>query len=242
MNIRWRRWLLVSCVLFTVLLVVPALAASDLIEDRVVVDRQDAKTVDIEIIMGAGDLTIDGGAYDLLEAEFIYNREDWKPEVDYWVSNKRGRLSVNQPSDTNWNSIFNLGNTYYEWNLRLQETMPMQLEVKLGAGEANLHLGDLLLSRLDVKLGVGDVTIDLTGEWEDDLQAYIKGGVGQAVLKLPDDVGVRVYVKKGIGSVSVIGMKKNDGYYTNQLYGKAKVNLEIEVIAGIGEVQIEVVD
>lgn len=225
-----------------ILIVIPVAAGSNLHHDLVTVERGDAESVDVEITMGAGELTVTAGADELLEAEFIYNREDWKPEVEYDINHRRGRLKVSQPSGTAWNSFFNLGNTYYEWNLKLNNELPMDLDIKLGAGEANLQLGNLALSRLDVKLGVGDVTIDLTGEWKEDCRAYIIGGVGEAVIKLPADAGIRVEVQQGIGSVEVLGLIKRNRYYVNELYGKAAVNLEVNIRGGIGEIQVELVD
>ena len=57
------------------------------------VELGDAKSVRVEIDMGAGDLEVTGGAEKLLEADFTYNVAKLKPEVEY----TDGTLVVRQP-------------------------------------------------------------------------------------------------------------------------------------------------
>jgi len=199
------------------------------------VDLAGAQAVDVEIMMGVGELKLAGGARELLEAEFIYNVPHWQPEVNYYVSGGRGRLTVRQPhsSGVRW------GDVRYEWDLRLKNDLPMALTVSLGAGRSELALAGLAVSRLDVKMGAGETTLDLTGDWQADLDANIKGGVGRATVRLPADVGVRVYARGGIGKINVRGLKSDGRAYVNAAYGKSKVTLRIDIQAGIGEINLE---
>ena len=57
------------------------------------VELGDARSVRVEINMGAGDLEVTGGADKLLQADFTYNVAKLKPEVEY----KDGTLVVRQP-------------------------------------------------------------------------------------------------------------------------------------------------
>ncbi len=43
----------------------------------------------------------------------------------------------------------------------------------MGAGENDLRLGTLALTALDVQMGAGVATVDLTGDWGQDLDARI---------------------------------------------------------------------
>lgn len=224
------------------------------------VELGEAEAVDVEIKMGAGKLTVAGGARELLEADFVYNLPAWKPQVDYYVSGRRGRLTVRQPPSARVRGI-HLGDVRYEWDLRLKDDVPMELRVDLGAGKSDLELGRLslttldirtgagkatvdladsqTLTRLDLDMGAGEVTLDLTGDWKTDLDARIKGGVGRTTLRLPTDVGVRVYAKGGIGKINARGLKSDDDAYVNDAYGKAEVTLRIDIEAGIGEINLE---
>ena len=53
-----------------------------------------AKTVKVDLSMGAGELTLVGGASDLLDASFTYNVAEWQPEVQYSVSGQQGTLTI----------------------------------------------------------------------------------------------------------------------------------------------------
>jgi hypothetical protein len=194
----------------------------------------DAKTVRAEIKMGAGEMTLGGGAHDLFEGEFSYNVPSWKPEVDYSVSGSRGLLTVRQPATSG-----PMGNSKYKWDLHFNNQVPLELSMELGAGESTLELGTLTLSRLDVRMGVGKTIVDLAGDWKNDLQATIHGGVGEATVKLPRDVGVRVRARGGIGEIRAGELKKDGDIYTNDAYGKSSVTLNVDVEGGIGRINLE---
>lgn len=192
-----------------------------------------AKSVQVSIKMGAGQLKVGGGASDLMNADFTYNVPRWKPEVHYDAGGGQGHLTVEQP-----NAGGHLGNTRYEWDLRLNNSVPMEMEVDVGAGQANLNLAGLALTKLSLNLGAGEANIDLDGPWKHDLTASVQGGVGKATLHLPRDAGVRVTAEGGLGAINADGFTKNGKVYTNDAYGKSHVNLNIDVQGGVGEIDL----
>lgn len=193
-----------------------------------------AKSVDVEIKMGAGELKVAGGATDLLNADFAYNVPRWKPEVNYDVSGDTGRLTIEQPSGGGHG-----GRTRYEWDLHLSNKVPMEIKVDEGAGEANLNLVGLQVSQFELNLGAGQSTVNFDGPWKKDLTASIHGGVGKATLQLPRDVGVRVVAHGGLGAINASGFSKDGDAYVNEAYGKSNVNLRIEVEGGVGEIDLQ---
>jgi N-terminal domain of toast_rack, DUF2154 len=193
----------------------------------------DAKSVHVAIKMGAGDLKVESGAAELLDAEFTYNHGR-RPRVDYNVVGSEGQLSVEEPSGEHLG-----GHGRYDWDLRLNSKVPMEMNVEQGAGDAHLNLGGLSLSRLDVKTGVGDTTVDLAGEWKNDLWVHVKGGIGDTTIRLPLDVGVKVQAHGGIGSISGGDLKKEGDFYENDSYGKSPVTIHVEVEHGIGDIKLQ---
>lgn len=192
------------------------------------------KSVAVDIKMGAGTLTVGDGTNDLMNSDFTYNVDAWKPEVHYDTSGDQGHLTIEQPSGPhNYR-----GRTRYDWDVRLNNRVPMQMTVNLGAGKAKLNLAALNLSYLRVNMGAGETDIDLDGSWKHDLTASVHGGVGKATLYLPRDVGVRVTVQGGLGTVHASGFSRKDGAYINDLYGKSRVNLNVDVQGGVGEVNL----
>lgn len=223
------------------------------------VELDDADSVNVEIQMGAGELDISGGASELLEASFAYNVEEMNPQATY----SDGRLEV-KDSDVQEGirSLFDLDEYRNEWDLRINESVPMAMNIDLGAGRSNLALGALALTnlsieggagdvdldltgsqslrQLDFELGAGDANIDLTGEWQNDLDAKIVGGLGEFTLRLPSNVGVRIDVQTGIGNVDASGLSKDGDTYTNDAYGVSDITLRIDVEGGVGQINLDV--
>jgi len=108
------------------------------------------------------------------------------------------------------------------------------MQVSGGAGRSTLNLGSLSLTKLDVAGGAGEVTVDLTGDWQNDLEATIEGGLSKRTVILPANVGVRVRAEVGVGSVDVTGLTKDGEYYVNDAYGQSDVTLNIQVMGGVG--------
>lgn len=132
-----------------------------------------------------------------------------------------------------------MGGARNKWDLRLNDKVPVELNVDLGAGKSTLVLGSLSLTNLAVNLGVGETHVDLTGDWKNDLVAGIHGGVNKATVRLPVDVGVRVHATGDIGQIRADNLKQDDDTYVNDAYGKSKVTLHVDVQGGIGEINLE---
>jgi|SRR5271169_1698234 len=199
-----------------------------------VVELKGAKAVRMTVHVPAGELHIEGGATRLMEGDF-YQGPSWAaPSVEYTVENGVGSLSINQQSA---NQL--MTNSDNVWKLKLNNEVPLELEVDVGAGRGDLNLSKVDLTRLELNIGAGQANVDLTGERAKDLHAEIHGGVGEAVVRLPKDVGVVATVHGGLGSVDVRGLKEDDGQYTNAAYGKAPNTIHLTVEGGIGHIRLE---
>jgi len=218
-----------------------------------------AESVQVEINMAAGELAVTGGANDLLEADFAYNVDELEPEVKY----SDGTLVVTSP-EAGIRAAFwrDLDEYRYEWDLRFNNDVPMAMKVDMAAGSADLELGDLSLTsldietgasdvkldlsdssslrRLDVEAGLGQATVDLSGNWRDDLDANISTGVGDLTVRLPRNVCVRVDVEGGLSNVETHGLTYDGVAYVNDACGNSETTLRIHISAGVGSVHLEV--
>ena len=121
------------------------------------VELDGAKAQRVEIDMAAGKLVLSGGASKLLQADFSYNVAELEPQVVH----SRGTLIVRTPDvQTGVPSLWNLDDFRNEWDLHLNDSVPMKMHVVMGAGSANLKLGSLSLTRLDLDAGAGPVIVD----------------------------------------------------------------------------------
>ncbi len=202
------------------------------------VDLENAHSVRAQLMMGAGELKVSGAADALMEADFSFNVADWKPEVSYDVSGEKGELTVEQG---NGEGVRLGGDARNEWDLRFNDDVPIDLVVKMGAGESDLDLDSLTLTGLDLEMGAGETMVNLSGDYGQNLDASIEGGVGEATILLPNEVGVRVRAKGGLSKINAEGLQREGEAYVNDAYGESDVTLEVDVQSGIGEINLEVV-
>jgi len=246
----------VSCVLSG-----PRFEIGELQTEVQTVEYSGSSSVSADIEMGLGDLSISGGAQDLLEAEFSYNVAEMKPDVDL----NGERLRVRTPQvDVGFDSFWDLDDFQNEWELAFSDEIALDLEVDLGAGNAHLDLGSLevtelqldagagdvdidlsnssALSELSIDAGVGEITLDLHGDWPQGLDADIQAGVGEVTIWLPSEVGVRVDVEGGLTDLDTSGLDRDGRSYFNDAWGESDTEIVVRISAGIGEINLIVVE
>ena len=91
-----------------------------------------AQAARAKISMGAGELKLTGGAGNLMDADFTTNIAAWVPEVSYAINDGLGNLTVRQPTPE-FNSI-PTEETRNEWQVRLNNDIPLDLDCEGGAG------------------------------------------------------------------------------------------------------------
>jgi len=166
-----------------------------------VIDVEEADSVSAEIIMGAGKLEVQSGAEALLEGEFHYSYRDYAPDITYRVrSNGTGDLKIKQDNGPKFRVQANYKN---EWELLFNDTVPLDLEITLGAGESILELANLNLESFELQMGAGASTIDLSGLLEHDLPVNIQGGVGELTVILPPETNINSVVTGGLGEINI---------------------------------------
>src|SRR5712675_1332265 len=207
--------------------------SGDLQHQTRTVDRQGAKSVDVSMETGSGELNISSGSSHLLDADFNYSDSDETPRVDYNVADGVGHLSISQDHGST-----HFGAKHNQWNLRLSNDIPLELKIEMGAGRGQLRLRDMPVTRLEMKMGAGQADLDLTGDRKNDLIGDLQGGVGQVTIRLPRKVGVVVHASGGIGSVDAHGLRHDSGEYTNEAYGKTPATIRLTVQGGIGQISL----
>jgi hypothetical protein len=198
------------------------------------IDAKGAKSVRMSVKMPAGDLAMSGGAESMLNADFSFGSSWGAPKIEYSVDNGAGDLRIEQ--DGGGTLVTNSDNT---WNLKVNDSIPLDLEVDVGAGRGVFRFAKVDLTRLELNIGAGQADVDLSGERAKDLEAEIQGGVGEATIRLPKDVGVVAVVHGGLGSIDTHGLKEEDGKYVNGAYGKSPTTIHLSVNGGIGSIRLQ---
>lgn len=198
-------------------------------------DLEGAKRLNAAITMPAGQLNLSGGTSRAVDADFEYKAAWSRPRMDYHVSGDTADLDISQ--DNRGPALGPEDNT---WRVHLNNSVPVELQVKMGAAQGNLKFREINLKELRIEIGVGQVNVDLTGDRSVDANIEIHGGIGQAVIRLPKNVGVVVEAHGGIGAITTHGLKKEEDKYVNEAYRKSPHTLNVTANGGIGNIDLSV--
>jgi hypothetical protein len=200
------------------------------------VDAEDAESVSANLRIALGELNVSGGADALMEADFAYNVAAWEPRVNYELGGDTGELTVEQQGLGEGVPDRDVRN---EWDVRLNDDIPIDLTAQMGGGVGNLNLDSLDLRGLNLDVGAGATTVDLTGNWGNDLRAVVRGGAGEVTLLLPSQMGVRVNAGTRLGRVNADGLRKQGEAFVNDAYGDSDATLEVDVSGGVGQINLK---
>ena len=118
------------------------------------------------------------------------------------------------------------------------ETMN-EMVFEVGAAEFEARkLGNAHFRHLSFEGGVGEIMLDLTGEWQESAEIEIKMGLGALELRLPRDVGIRVTKKSFLAAFDYDGLQKVDGAYVSSNWDSAEIQLDIDLKATLGAIEI----
>ncbi|PID14835.1 hypothetical protein CSV63_10315 [Sporosarcina sp. P34] len=203
------------------------------------IEKDDAKSLDVDIDFGAGNLLIEGGATNWVDGDIDTNVKKWFPSVMYKNKRDIGHVEIEQKMK----GLSALGKKRNNWNVQLTNEIPVNLDVEMGVSDAELNLSEIRLSHLSVDAGVGDTTINLAGDWQESFDAEFELGVGDAKIHLPQETGVKLSVSKGVGSIGTKGfISKGEGIYVNDAYGKTDTAIHLKVDVGVGGVEFLLVE
>jgi hypothetical protein len=209
----------------------PDFAVPQIVTESVELDG--AENVTAKIDMPAGELRLSGGTAKLMEGEFRYTSAALEPSVRYEATGFRGRLTVEGSGESSTNAS---GENH--WAIRLNDEVPLDLDVSLGAGESNLDLRGMTLRNVDANIGVGECEINLVGEWDRNFTVNVKGGIGEATIRVPASIGVIAHATGGIGEISARGFQKDGDSYVTEAYGESPITITIDAKGGIGEINL----
>ncbi len=177
--------------------------------------------VQLTIGMGAGSLSLRGGAEGLVEGEVRYNVPGWEPEV----SRQDNELSITQK--TGLSGTLPSGNPANKWELKLGN-YPIDLHVNAGAYDGTLDLSAIPLVNLEISDGASNA---------------------QVKFNVPNPASMqRLEYKTGASSVKLVGLANANfsemrfssgaGSYTLDFSGTLQQSAKVDITSGVSEVTI----
>lgn len=204
-----------------------------------------ATEADISISFGVGELYVGShskadsliqGVLELLDETNL--RDDFRIVGDKAVFTLRGNEGNDIPP-----RIFTSGirNESLAWELKINNEIPVELNIDTGVGRSVIDLRGLLLTGLELNLGVGQMEVFMPAEG--DFTGRIEGGVGELIIRIPASTAIRVRVNTGLGGVSVQGdFNRSGDTYTSNSFDPDADYIELFVSGGIGSIVIRQID
>ncbi len=208
---------------------VPTIQVGEVQDTQVTIPLSGAKMVTADIFFGAGELEIEAGVSDqLLSGHFCYNIEQWQPKVTY----EDGALTIEQGSFDKEDWGIPTGNTRNEWKLEFSPDVPLDMNLKIGAGDSNLDFTGLQLTSLDLDVGAGTFDVHF-GEPNKAKMSDLTLDAGASKLEITGigNAGPeRVEVQGGVGDMTL------------DFAGNWPRSADVQITAGVGAVTLRLPD
>ncbi|MCL4562530.1 MAG: toast rack family protein [Chloroflexi bacterium] len=176
----------------------------------------------VNIGMGAGTFKLSGGASVLVDGTIKYNVDSWKPTIE----RSGNSLSIQQGN----NSINGIPtkNIVNDWDLKLNNTVPMDLDISAGAYKGTLDLSGLHLRNLAISDGASEseVTFSTPNPEQMDRLTY-KTGASKVDL-----TGL------GYANFSQMTFDGGAGSYTLDFSGKLSRDAAVTIRAGVSSLTV----
>ncbi len=210
---------------------VPTVEVGEVREEDRSIPLDGAEAASVEILFGAGELNVTAGpAGQLLVGHFAYNVEQWAPEVMY----EDQTLTIRQGGEEkDWGiPTGEVGRMRNKWELAFSPGVPLDIDLKAGAGKGLLDLTGLQLTALDLDVGAGDLEV----RFDEPNPAQMR--------RLTLDAGASTVKLIGIGHAGPDHMQVQGGVgdMTLDLTGDWPASADIDITAGVGSLTLRLPD
>jgi hypothetical protein len=193
------------------------------------VEIDDADRVQVKIAFGGGELDIQGGSDLLLDAKFVYNVDALEPEILYDVQDKQGRLEIRHKADIPPLDLLTT-ELRNEWELEFGDSVPLDMDLDVGASSGRVKLGGLPITSLDMATGAADMTVDFDDPNPERL-TMLKVLSGAAKLELRE---------LGNANLDELTFDGGLGTYTFDFRGEWQRSANVRIQAGASQVDLHV--
>ena len=197
-------------------------------------DLDSALTKTTAIIqLKAGDLKLSSGTDKLISAELDYS--DRKPLVSYERSNtdSSATVEIKDSERTRWgwnltNGCFWGGWEKKNWEIRLTNSIPIDLRVDTKAGKTTLDFSDLKINNFDLEAKASNIDIKI-GNLVNTVTGTIEAKATKLSISLPEDMGLRIenHAKLSSTSFSWFTLKERDDVYETPDFEQASRKLTL---------------
>lgn len=218
-----------------------------------------ARTTSLDISIPAGIFSVKGGTTDLAEVSIKYRKER-RFFIKHDLTGDHLYAKLYMPKIEGLKEI-NDDRTIC--SIRLNEKVPMDLSLSMGAGKGKFDLSGLNLRTVSISLGagefnvnlkgttaesvrinagVGEATVDLSGKRKEELDAEFNCGIGTLRLILPRSAGVKVSLSGLIGNTDMGELVRKGSYFYNDAWETGAPRMRIDINGAIGDIKISMAE
>lgn len=193
-----------------------------------------ASQANIRLQHGAGRLFISGGAPPgiLIEGDFGGGADITK--------NQRGDLlDIRLNTKLQFVPFVWWRGSSLDWDIRLNQEIPVSLELETGASEARLDLGELQVDRLSLKCGASSVKLYLPKN-AGQTSATVEAGAASIDVQIPVGVAARIRSRGGLSRLSLDEKRfpRFGDIYQSADHDSAANKIDLDIQMGVGSVSI----
>ena len=207
--------------------------------EQVTIPLQGASRVRLHIRHGAGRLMIRGGAgsSEVAAGSFSGGLEH--------TENRHGDtldVGMNVPQGMWMNFggpwIFGPWNPIV-WDVRLNDSVPMKLDLETGAGESQIDFSALKADEISLKTGASSSEMTLPAR-AGKTSVKVASGAASVVLRVPDGVAARIFIESGLAGISIDQNRfpRSGNGYQSPEYDRAENSADIRIETGVGSVDV----
>lgn len=238
--ITWNIWMVFWPALLILagawMLLGPGLSKRTSTSENLSIPLESAQEAVIDINHGAGLLKMGAGAnpVNLVDGTFSGGVEHRVDYSSHWAS-----LTLSTPSNLIFGIPGGVGSEGLRWDLRLNDTIPMEVRLHTGAGETRADFSSLQVSKVSLHTGASSTTITLPARARF-TSVDVSAGAAAVVLRIPQGVAGRIHLKTGlVGSkIDTNRFPLNGSVYETPDYESAQNRVEIFVEAGVASIEI----
>ncbi len=211
----------------------------DVAAENVSIPLQGAARADVRIRHGAGRLTLRGGAGpDVLAAGSFTGG---MRHVEYRQGDTLD-VEMRVPEDLwiNFGGPWMFGPwTPILWDVRMNDGIPMTLDLETGAGESKIDLSAMKVQDVRLKTGASSTEMTLPSR-AGKTKVKVSSGAASVVLRIPDGVAARIAVESGLAGITIDQNRfpRSAGGYQSADFDRAENSVDIKVETGVGAVEI----
>ncbi len=198
------------------------------------IDLQAAKTADINISHGAGELKIHGGA----NANEIA-RGSFAGGLDQKVNRDGDRLEVRmRPAHDFSDFLFWGPRNQINWDIALNAEIPISLKLNLGANKSELDLRDMNITNLDLDTGASETKIILPSRGR--FRADLDLGAASLEVTIPVGLSARIHVSLGAADLKIDQSRfpRNGNIYQSLDFDTAVNSVDMTIDAGAASIKV----